>query len=275
MKRLFTLSAICVAMLSLVGCDSKQKAIYEWAKGEVNHFAALETEHPSLYYIKDHIGLHLMRVDLDTFESKELLCFNDNEYMFISSISDYIIPEDRGYGESTTFVITGHDYKDVKDYSSSEGEVALTYDTTTDRVSEICRGENVYLSGDMIVNAIVPSRAQNITKVDVLDLQGNALELKTYVGTIAKQSVVVKLVERDGALAGYYYYTKYGPGTALIALVGSVDENRNMNISGFNWADSVCEVWTGTFKEGQISAVFESRGSYSRKKYEFTLTEQK
>jgi seryl-tRNA synthetase len=94
-------------------------------------------------------------------------------------------------------------------------------------------------------------------------------------GMTAEQNVVVKLVERDGALAGYYYYTKYGPGTALIALVGSVDENRNMNISGFNWADSVCEVWTGTFKEGQISAVFESRGSYSRKKYEFTLTEQK
>ena len=67
MKRLFTLSAICVAMLSLVGCDSKQKAIYEWAKGEVNHFAALETEHPSLYYIKDHIGLKLIKDTQDLF----------------------------------------------------------------------------------------------------------------------------------------------------------------------------------------------------------------
>ena len=173
MKRLFTLSAICVAMLSLVGCDSKQKAINEWIKGEVDHFVALETESPTLYYIKNDNGCHLIRVDLDTFESKELLCFNDNEYMFISSISDYIIPEDRGYGESTTFVITGHDYKDVKNYSSSEGEVALTYDTTTDRVSEICRGYTVDVAGDMVVSMKVPNFSYSITNVDVYDAQGN------------------------------------------------------------------------------------------------------
>ena len=274
MKRLFTLSAICVAMLSLVGCDSKQKAIYEWAKGEVNHFAALETEHPSLYYIKNDNGCHLIRVDLDTFESKELLCFNDNEYMFISSIRDYIIPEDRGYGESTTFVITGHDYKDVKNYSSDEGEVALTYDTTTDRVSEICRGEWISVVDDVIVNVITPnSYATSISQVDLYDVDANKLQTKTYVGTIAKQSVVVELVEHNGVLAGSYYYTKYGPGKARIALIGRVDENRNCTVEGYGHAykSSHCETWEGTIKDGQICATFKA-GSRT---YEFTLTEQK
>lgn len=271
MKRLFTLSAICVAMLSLVGCDSKQKAINEWIKGEVDHFVALETEHPSLYYIKNDNGCHLIRVDLDTFESKELLCFNDNEYMFISSISDYIIPEDRGYGESTTFVITGHDYKDVKNYSSSEGEVALTYDTTTDRVSEICRGYTVDVAGDMVVSMKVPNFSYSITNVDVYDAQGNKLEAKAYVGTIAKQNVVVELVERNGALAGSYYYTKYGPGKSRIKLLGTIDQNRNIEVTGHNFSDSVCETWEGTIKDGQICATFKA-GSRT---YEFTLTEQK
>lgn len=272
MKRLFTLSAICVAMLSLVGCDSKQKAINEWIKGEVDHFVALETESPTLYYIKNDNGRHLIRVDLDTFESKELLCFNDNEYMFVSSISDYIIPEDKGYGESTSFIITGYDYKDPKDWDSSEGAVALTYDTTTDRVSEICRADRVKIVGSMFVKEEVTSYPSTIKKVEVCDLQGVKIEPKTYVGTIAKQSVVVELVERDGALAGSYYYTKYGPNKARIELIGSVDENRNLKIKGNSKGyDDVCETWEGTLRDGQISAVFKA-GSRS---YEFVLTEQK
>ncbi len=271
MKRLFTLSAICVAMLSLVGCNSKQKAINEWIKGEVDHFVALEAEHPSLYYfVDDARTLDLLRVDLDTFEANKLTSFNGNDYIF-SYIKGYILPEDRGYGGSTSFVITGYCDKESNSYKMDETHVALIYDTTTDRVSEICRGYTVDVAGDMIVSMKVPNFSYSITNVDVYDAQGNKLEAKTYVGTIAKQNVVVELVERNGALAGSYYYTKYGPGKSRIKLLGTIDQNRNIEVTGYNFSDSVCETWEGTIKDGQICATFKA-GSRT---YEFTLTEQK
>lgn len=267
MKRLFTLSAICVAALSLLGCgeDYTTKA-RKWICDHVDHYVCLDKERHALYYFGNHADLQ--KVDLNTMEEATITSVVDQEnetFNFAADLNGYIIPSDKGYSnENSTFVIA------IEDEDKYPAQAALIYDTFTGRGTKICQGKFVNIHNNIISCCQVNGSA--ITSVDVYDAAGNLLEPKKYTGTIARQSVMVELVEKDGALAGSYYYTKYGPGNRIY-IYGYVDEDRDFEIEGFNNYGAVCEEWDGTFNNGTFNAEFTN--TYNYRSYDFTLNEVK
>ena len=275
MKRLFTLSAICVAMLSLVGCGGNdyEARARKWICDHVDHYVCLDAERHALYsfFEKTSNGYHFVKLDLDTMEESDIWTLNgvDNvSYNLVYGVEGYIISEDKGYNnENSTFVVVGHDDK----FQSNERYSAHIYDTFTQRTTKICQGAKVLVHGN-IISCCTTTKGYNaaITSVDVYDAEGKKLEPKCYQGTIAGQGVMVELVEKDGNLAGSYYYTKYGPNNRIY-IFGEMDEDNDFDIEGFNANGVNCEDWEGKLVNGVITAEF--LNTYNYRTYNFTLTE--
>lgn len=275
MKRLFTLSAICVAMLSLVGCggNNYETRARHWVCDHFDHYACLDKERHALYSFHEDIstGRVFLKVDLETMEETKIWDVKDNDgvtYSLDYGVEGYIIPEDKGYNnENSSFVIVGND----RNFESNGQKFAHIYDTYTQRTKKICQGDFVRVHGN-IISCCVTSGIRNsaITSVDVYDAEGNKLTPKSYQGSIAKQGVIVELVEKDGNLAGSYYYTKYGPANRIY-IYGAIDNDREFEIEGFNSNGYNCEDWSGKIENGVITGEFHN--TYNGRSYDFTLTE--
>lgn len=84
-------------------------------------------------------------------------------------------------------------------------------------------------------------------------------------------------MEKDGSISGSYYYTKYGPGKYRLIITGEVDEDRDIELRGYNrdsWGSLFeTEVWKGTLKDGVVDAHAEIQ--HTKRTYHFTLIERK
>lgn len=276
MKRLFTLSAICIAAMSLVGCSDYSHQARVWICDQVDHFACPDGDRHSLYYFEDHSYLRMApysftKVDLDEMTSSEVrsvTCSDNSTYGFLG-LQSIGLPEDKGYDGSEEFVIAIKDDK----LPRGEREVGIVYNTYDEPHRKICQGTYVRAHGFSLVSCAQVTGG-SISSVDVYDVEdGKKLQTKTYMGNIARQDIMAEIVERDGYIAGSYYYTKYGPGKHRIYIYGEVDEERNFHIEGFNGDDYNCEDWIGTFKDGQFTA--KAYINFNNREYDFILTEVK
>ena len=275
MKRLFTLLAICVATTMLVGCGGNEyeTRARKWICDHVDHYVCLDAERHALYsfFEKTTNGNYFVKLDLDTMEESEIWVLNgvDNvSYGLTYGVEGYILPEDKGYSnENSTFVVVGRDDK----LPSNERYSAHIFDTFTERTTKICQGAKVLVHGN-IISCCTATKGYNaaITNVDVYDAEGKKLEPKRYQGTIAGQGVMVELVEKDGNLAGSYYYTKYGPNNRIY-IFGEMDEENHLDIEGLNANGVNCEDWAGRLENGVITAEFYN--NYNGRTYNFTLTQ--
>lgn len=279
MKRLFTFFTIGLAAMSIVGCNSYEKKASEWICNNVDHFVCPDSERHSLYYLGSTNGWgreYLEKVDLDTQTSEvitSITCDDNTTYNF-NTLRMYALPEDKGYGSSTSFVVLVYD----DTLPRAQQQAAIAYNTYGGPHKKLCDGRFVKLHGYSLVSRCVITSG-SISGVDVFDIEGNKLEPKTYDGTIANQNVVVEFVEKDGYIAGSYYYTKYGPGKYRLYITGTVDKEGNLSVTGENVGPyggdylTDCEEWEGTLKNGVVAASAEI--AHSRRTYEFTLTERK
>lgn len=277
MKRLFTFVALCAATLSLTGCfgENYEVRARKWICDHVDHYVNLDKETPSLYYFDHDVasdGCTLVKVDLKTMQEEPIhavVCEDNVRYEFADGVEGYIIPEDKGYtGQSTSFAITCHS-GDFLAFTLNYA-YAFSYNTKTQRAKLICNGTYVDVHGTLIACCYKPGiLGQVINDVVVYDADGNKLVPQRYHGTIARQDVTVELVEKDGNLAGSYYYNKYGPSNRIY-IYGTVDQYHNFMISGFNAELYNCETWEGTFGNGVMNGEFTNE--YNGKSYAFTLT---
>ncbi|MBO7261434.1 MAG: hypothetical protein J6U95_00705 [Alistipes sp.] len=274
MKRLFTFVALCAATLSLTGCfgENYEVRARKWICDHVDHYVNLNKEKPVLYFFEEWRGDSdmLLHVDLKSLEAQDIWTIvgeNDVWYNLENGVEGYIIPADKGYsGENKSFVIAGSD----RNLGYDNDEFALIFNTDTMRAKKICQGAYVNVHGNIISCCTATSGYGGvITNVDVFDENGNKLVPQRYHGTIARQDVTVELVEKDGNLAGSYYYTKYGPANRIY-IYGDLDDTTEFFIEGFNANGYNCETWEGTFENGVITAEFTNE--YNGKSYDFTLT---
>lgn len=272
MKRLFTIFTVCCATFSLVSCGTNYKErAHTWLSDNTEHFVCLDKERHSLYHFNHNQTIS--KVDLNDFSWMPLNsidCEGDVTYNF-DNILGYGLPADKGYEGSNSFALAVEDYS----FPNNERQAGIIYNTYGQPSKLICKGFYVDVHNYNLFSSAYLTNG-SISGVDVFDIEGNKLTPKQYAGTIAKQSVIVELVEKDGILAGSYYYTKYGPGKHRIYIFGSVNKDREFEIYGYNYyygSKYNCEGWSGTFKNGTFEA--EAYIHHTHRSYDFILTEIK
>lgn len=274
MRKLFSILTIGFLALTLTSCgkQSYEEKAWTWMRDKIDHFICPDEDRHALYFFDNK---SLIYVDLETYEQAligEVVSADGRETFTFdyATLNGYILPEDRGYEGSTSFVIAAEEY----DRPRLIQEFALIYDTQSRKVRKICENGKVEICGDLILSAtLTTGRGGQITAVDVYDAKGEKQTPKTFVGSIARQDVVVELVfSKSGSIAGSYYYAKYGPDSRL-ALAGSVDEQGNFEIIGVNNNDMETEEWEGVYKDGTMTAEFTNL--YNHRSYDFQLVEKK
>lgn len=279
MKRIFTLLTICLAALSLAGCNSYSHRARIWVCDQVDHFVCPDGKRHALYYFEDYSYYHASRysftkVDLDdksTSVVRNIICSDGSSFSF-SGLESIGLPEDKGYKGSDEFIITVRDVN----LPADDREAGIIFDTYNKKHKKICQGNYVRAHGYGLVSCAHVSRGISISGVDIYDIEGNKLEPKEYRGSIARQDVVAEIVEKDGAIAGSYYYTKYGPGKHRIWIYGHIDENGRFAIDGYNESSYgtyvfSCESWSGVIKNGVMDAKIHV--NHTNRDYDFTLIE--
>lgn len=276
MKKIFTIFTVCCAAMSLIGCgNSYQHKARVWICDHVDHFVCPDKERHSLYYFDKQTYAHpvITKVDLNDYSTSVLssiICEGGKRFDF-DSYESFGLPADKGYDGSESFALAVEDIG----LPTNERQAGIIYNTYGKPSKLICQGFYVDVHKYSLISCAHLTGA-SISGVDVYDVEGKKLTPKRYAGTIAKQSVIVELVEKDGVLAGSYYYTKYGPGKHRIYIFGSVNENREFHIQGYNYYYNTkynCEGWSGTFKNGRFDA--EAFINHTHRTYDFTLTEIK
>lgn len=273
MKRLFTTLTICAAAMSLIGCGNnyEQKARV-WICDQVEHFVCLDSERHSLYYFDKHSKAYpvITKVDLDTYNTEDLYsitCEGGKTYDF-DTYESVGLPVDKGYNGSESFALAVEDIG----YPTNERQAGIIYNTYGKPSKLICQGFYVDVHNYTLFSSAYLT-GSSISGVDVFDIEGKKLEPKRYRGSIARQDIIVELVEKDGVLAGSYYYTKYGPGKHRIYIFGRVNEEREFVIKGYNYyynSKYNCEDWSGSFKDGVFDA--EAYIHHTHRSHDFTLT---
>ena len=271
MKRLFTLSVICLAAVSLIGCSDYKQQARVWVCEKTDHFVSTYGE-PTLYYFEDYAlfgGPLFTKVNLKdktTSLIKSITCKKSCcTYRFID-LEDFGLPTDKGYGKSSAFVVVVED----SEYPIGKRQAAFLFDAYKGEHLKLCDGDYVKVHDYALVSSAHRTHG-SFSSVDVYDVEGNKLETKTYTGTIAGQNVMAEIVQKDGAIAGSYYYTKYGPGKHRIWIYGEIDEEGEFDIEGYNADKYNCEDWRGTIKNGSIHGKVYI--NFNNRNYDFTLTE--
>ena len=274
MKRISTLFAACLAALSLFSCSNYKEKAKNWICDQIDHFACPDGERHALYYLESTGRPVLAKVDLDDNSVSVIssIACNDHTTYNFGYLESFGLPADKGYKGSDEFVIVIEDPKLPKDYR----QVAILYNTYGGPHKKICQGPFVKAHGFSLVSRGHVT-GSTISGVDVYDIDGNKLEPKTYEGTLAGQHIIAELVEKDGQLAGSYYYTKYGPGKHRLYIYGEMEEDGHFLIEGENLGSYVglfnCEDWIGVLKGGQIEAKVYIH--HTGRNYDFVLTERK
>ncbi len=273
MKRLSKLFILCLATIALGSCTDYNQRAREWVCDQTDHFVCAYGD-PALYYFEDYVlfgGPRFTRVDLKdmtTSTIKSLTCKKSfATYNFID-LEGLGLPADKGYDGSSSFIVVVSD----SDYPSEKRQAAFLFDAYGGEHYKLCDGDYVGAHGFALVSSVHRTKG-TISSVDVYDVEGNKLATKSYEGTIAGQNVVVEIVEKDGAIAGSYYYAKYGPGKHRIWIYGEVDEDGDFEIEGYNADKYNCEDWSGTIKNGTIDGKVHI--NFNNRKYDFVLTEVK
>ena len=274
MKRLSILFVICFAAMALFGCgtDYTQRARL-WICDNTDHFVSI-TKEPALYYFEDYTLFgdpYLTKVNLEdmtTSRVKSITCKEGNSTYNFNHLIDYAIPADKGYNDSESFIVVAED----RDLPNDKQQVGIIFNPKSGVHHKICQGTYVKTHGYALVSNTMVT-AGSISSVDIYDVAGNKLTTKAYEGTIAGQKVVAEIVEKDGAIAGSYYYSKYGPGKHRIWIYGSIDEERNSEIEGRNADYYNCEDWDVVIKDGLIEGRVYI--NFNRRSYNFVLTEIK
>jgi len=278
MKRFATIAAICFTAMAFVGCKNATEdyglKAKNWICERTDHFLCADEARHTLYYFEDKSSMGypyftaVNLVDMSTSTIESITCKESNETFNFNVLDGLALPADKGHNGSTSFVTVVED----DDLPRNNQQVAIIFDTHGVAHKKMCQGTYVMAHNNALVSC-VHANGGSISAVDVFDLAGNKLPTKAYEGTIAKQSVVVEIVEKDGVIAGSYYYTKFGPGKHRIWIYGHVDKDRNFEIEGFNNTRYNCEDWEGTFKNGVFEAEIFVNHTY--RSYDFTLTEKK
>lgn len=273
MKRFSKLFALCLATIALGSCTDYAQRAREWVCDQNDHFVCAYGD-PTLYYFEDYAlfgGPLFTKVDLKDMSTsiiKSITCKKSSTTYNFIDLEDLGLPADKGYGKSSAFVVVVADTS----YPSDKRQAAFLFDAYEGEHLKICSGNYVKAHEFALVSSAHITRG-SISSVDVYDVEGNKLVPKCYEGTIAGQSVVAEIVEKDGAIAGSYYYTKYGPGKHRIWIYGEVDEEGEFEIEGYNADEYNCEDWSGTIQNGTINGKVEI--NFNNREYDFVLTEIK
>ena len=279
MKRTISLFVLALVVCASVGCGPKlgDKAA-EWLLANGAQVVCADEERHSLYYFDANSNdifenrkyknrVHITKVDLLTGEAKPLSFYGGsvaNEPVF----NYYLLPEDRGINNpEATFVV-------------STSNTGYLYSTKEETFTTLCSGDYLYVYGKYLVccNISHAAYSSGFINVSAYDAAGRPLtNYRTFVGTIANQSVVVSInVSEDGHIIGSYYYTKYaknGKAAERMLIDGRVEAGSRLYINGYNNDGLRIETWTGTLAGNTINARFDNL--YTGKSYDFTLVEQK
>jgi hypothetical protein len=275
MKRFFSLLGFALVAMTIVSCSNYKEKAKDWACDQIDHFACPDGKRHAIYDLESIGKPMLKKVDLKDEGNvaiiTSLFCDDNTTYRF-SHLEDFGLPADKGYKGSDSFVVVIEEPNLPKDIH----QVAIIYNTYGGPHKKLCQGRFVKAHGFSLVSRCHIT-GSSISGVDVYDLKGKKLEPKTYEGSIAGQHIVAELVEKDGQLAGSYYYTKYGPGKHRLYIYGEIDEDGYFLIEGEN-NDSYsglfnCEDWVGSIKNGTISA--KAYIHHTGRNYDFTLIERK
>ena len=285
MKRAINIFLISIVALSFVGCGNKyeEKALeWLWANADV-HFMNCPNDDNSIYYL-DREAAKLCKVDLETKEKVvvEELPGEDATTIRFASISGFVLPADRGLGESTLFTLVTR-LKDNNDKLVDDYMYTLLVDASTNTAKIVNKSFSTNVYGDLVFSDVKDAKYANQLKgVTTYDVNGNAVEPRVFKGTIAKQNVTAELWVSKNRIFGSYYYDKYGPENR-IRLIGELTEDNHFDIVGsqdnyfYNFWGSLMsashtEYWKGKLEEGRIEAGFHKYPT-NPKLYDFTLTE--
>ena len=280
MKRLVSLFTIGFVASILVGCSGPtvtDKAA-EWLLANANYVICADEEHPLLYYFEidefeadldvDYISpIVITKVDLTTGESKPLDIYVPGWDSSESLVDYFLLPEDKGWNNPEPKFVFCID------------DTAFLYNAKTEQFSTICEGDLLYVCGKHIVccNDGDSYYSTGFSDISAYDANGVRLaEYRTFVGTIAKQEVVVDLyISDEGYVFGSYYYAKYAKNgkAERMLLDGYIEAGSRIVLSGFNNDGDNTETWTGTLVGGQINAQFVNL--YNLRAYDFSLVEKK
>ena len=279
MKRHLSLLTLGLIAALSVGCGPTiaDKAA-KWVAANTDHVVCFNPENPTLYYfvtkkqsvysdsyLKATID-EVVKVDLKNDEAGPLAICVDGDYN--PAIKYYLIPEDKGYDNpNPSFVL-------------STSDTGVLYNANTEQFTTICKGDILYVYGNHLICCSCGNSfySTGFNDISAYDATGTKLqEYRTFVGSIAKQDVVVDLyIGADGSIFGSYYYAKYaknGKTPERLLLDGYVGAGNYVFINGYNIAGSRTETWTGILSNGTITAEFENL--YTGRTYDFVLVEQK
>lgn len=283
MKRAINILLLSVVVLTVVGCGNPyEKRAMEWFLSNVDYMNCPNDDN-SIYYL-DREAAKLCKVDLETKEKVvvEELPGEDATTIRFASISGFVLPADRGLGESTLFTLVTR-LKDNNDKLVDDYFYTLLVDASTNTAKIVNKSFSTNVYGDLVFSDVKDAKYANQLKgVTTYDVNGNTVEPRVFKGTIAKQNVTAELWVSGGKIFGSYYYDKYGPENRL-RLEGDLTEDNQFEITGikynyfYNFWGSLMsgnhtEYWKGKLEEGRIEAGFHNY-YYSPKLYDFSLTE--
>ncbi len=275
MKRTISLLVLGLIAVISVGCGGPTLAekAANWIVANTDNIICADPERHSLYFfdLKSEDSYYsprivITKVDLLTEEAKPLAIYPDGDKSE-PEIKYYLIPEDKGCNNpEATFVL-------------GTRNLGLLYNTKTEEFTTICTGDFLYVHGKYLVccNGGNSYYSTGFADISAYDVTGTKLQdYRRFVGTIAKQEVVVDLnISDKGHIIGSYYYAKYaknGKTPERLLLDGYLEDDNTVVIYGYNTYGSRTETWTGALVGNTITAEFENH--YTSRTYDFTLTEQ-
>ncbi len=245
--------------------------VLKWIRSNIPYVISMSEESPALYYVHrnksyrgqlDQYYKYIIRYDLESGEERALELTVEGEEDKVSKFSEVIVPEDKGYDNENPVIKLV-----IKDK-------VYAYELTSGKLTKIHDGRRLYVTGDMIADAeIVDSYPNHVGDIDIYDSNITKLECRTFTGVVNKKSATVELViDNSGRVLGSYYTNKPNVRTLLM---GKVQPDGSLFLEGFIGDTYNCETWSGTLKDGVLTANYKYDYMLLRKSGSVSLTEQK